>query len=50
MEVKSANKKLQAAEIIENKKTGTKITRIKARDSKPQNKQKHQNSSLDSKS
>jgi len=49
-ELKSANKKLQEAEIIENKKTGTKITRIKARDSKPQNKQKHQNSSLDSKS
>ena len=49
-ELKSANKKLQEAEIIENKKTGTKITRIKARDSKSQNKQKHQNSSLDSKS
>ncbi len=41
---------MKNAEIIENKKTGTKITRIKARASKSQNKQKHQNSSLDSKS
>ena len=37
-ELKSSEKKIREAEVIENKKTGTKITRIKARDTKESSK------------
>ncbi|MBQ6486409.1 YidC/Oxa1 family membrane protein insertase [Candidatus Saccharibacteria bacterium] len=37
-ELKDKTKKIQEAEVIENKKTGTKITRIKAKDIKTKNK------------
>ena len=36
-ELKQKTKQIKEAEVIENKKTGTRITRIKARDTKNKN-------------